>query len=296
LKNSIGKVEDQLREKVDRMNLDEFGRRFDNKLVNEISKKMDKNDLKKNNTYLNKKVYFNIIKIDHLENKISKTLVDTLIDLQMEEAPLIVKKSIMGDKCGSCNQVLLNQANSSIAGNYHIHVPQSNSVNFGMNYNGVSNNNNMIDENNNTRYKLRTIQDNSNKYGTGSYSRILTNINAETLNDDLKPGMKNYMNSTSVHLPGINKNTNDKRKLNDVTPPRIRNKVNNSRNNQNMTNNNSTNYNNTNLVVTHDSEKIMSSVINEELEKKYINPENLIKASNKFVEGNANVNNVKSLK
>ena len=56
MKNSIGKVEDQLREKVDRMNLDEFGRRFDNKLVNEISKKMDKNDLKKNNTYLNKKV------------------------------------------------------------------------------------------------------------------------------------------------------------------------------------------------------------------------------------------------
>lgn len=38
------------------MNLDEFGRKFDHKLVNEISKKIDKTDLKKNNTYLNKKV------------------------------------------------------------------------------------------------------------------------------------------------------------------------------------------------------------------------------------------------
>ena len=56
LKNSIGKIEDQLREKVDRMNLDEFGRRFDNKLSNEISKKIDKTDLKKNNNILSKKV------------------------------------------------------------------------------------------------------------------------------------------------------------------------------------------------------------------------------------------------
>jgi hypothetical protein len=56
LKNSISKIEDQLREKVDRMNLDEFGRKFDHKLVNEISKKIDKTDLKKNNTYFNKKV------------------------------------------------------------------------------------------------------------------------------------------------------------------------------------------------------------------------------------------------
>jgi hypothetical protein len=47
--------------------------------------------------------------------------------------------------------------------------------------------------------------------------------------------------------------------------------------------------------VTHDSEKIMSSAINEELEKKYVNPENLIKASNKFAEGNNGMNN-KSLK
>ena len=199
----------------------------------------------------------------------------------MEEAPLIVKKSIMGDKCGSCNQVLLNQANNAISGNYHIHVPTSNSVSFGGNYNGVSNNN--IIEENNTRYKLRTIQDNSNKYGTGSYSRILTNVNAETLNEDLKYGMKRYMNSTSVHLPGINKNGSENRRFRN-------NNVNNSRNNNY---NNSNNYN-PNLVVTHDSEKIMGSIINEELEKKYINPDNLIKASNKFAEGNVNGNSIKS--
>ena len=68
----------------------------------------------------------------------------------------------MGDKCGSCNQVLLNLAYNAISGNYHILVPTSNSVSFVEYYNGASNNN-MIDENN-TIYKLRTIQDNSNKY------------------------------------------------------------------------------------------------------------------------------------
>ena len=62
--------------------------------------KLDKNDLKKNNNTINRK-------IDSLENKISKTLVDTIIDLQMDEAPLIVKKNMKNiEKCASCNQVL----------------------------------------------------------------------------------------------------------------------------------------------------------------------------------------------
>ena len=97
LRNSINKIQEQLKEKVDRLNLDEFGKKIDNKMLIEIGKKLDKNDLKKNNNLINKK-------IDTLENKISKTLVDTLIDLQNDEAPLIVKKSINGEKCASCNQ------------------------------------------------------------------------------------------------------------------------------------------------------------------------------------------------
>ena len=44
-------------------------------------------------------------KIDNLETKISKTLVDTIIDLQMDDQPLIIKKNLNGvDVCASCNQ------------------------------------------------------------------------------------------------------------------------------------------------------------------------------------------------
>ena len=53
-------------------------------------------------------MYFNK-KIDNLENTISRTLVDTLIDLQMEEAPLMTKNRYFEDvvqKCASCNQKL----------------------------------------------------------------------------------------------------------------------------------------------------------------------------------------------
>jgi hypothetical protein len=42
-----------------------------------------------------------------LENKISKTLVDTIIDLQMDDQPLLLKKNAKNiDKCASCGQNL----------------------------------------------------------------------------------------------------------------------------------------------------------------------------------------------
>jgi hypothetical protein len=101
LRSSISKIQEQLKEKVDRLNLDEFGKKIDNKMLIEIGKKLDKNDLRKNNNMINKK-------IDTLQNKISKSLVNTLIDLQLDEAPLIVKQSMNGEKCASCNQVMQN--------------------------------------------------------------------------------------------------------------------------------------------------------------------------------------------
>ena len=100
LKVSISKIEEQLRNKVDRFGLVEFGQRIDNKLTSEMRNKIDRGDLTKNNHYINRK-------IDSLENKISRTLVDTLIDLQLDEAPLMIKKNMKYvDRCASCNQVL----------------------------------------------------------------------------------------------------------------------------------------------------------------------------------------------
>ena len=113
LKDSIGRIERQLRDKVDKLGLDEFWNKINDQLVSEMRDKIDKKELNKNNILLKRK-------IDNLESKISRTLVDTLIDLQMDEAPLVVKRNfrdirdLTGPKCASCGQNLPNgNVNSS---------------------------------------------------------------------------------------------------------------------------------------------------------------------------------------
>ena len=112
LKDSIGRIERQLRDKVDKLGLDEFWNKINDQLVSEMRDKIDKKELNKNNILLKRK-------IDNLESKISRTLVDTLIDLQMDEAPLVVKRNfrdireMTGPKCASCGQNLPNGIISS---------------------------------------------------------------------------------------------------------------------------------------------------------------------------------------
>jgi hypothetical protein len=110
LKDSIGKIERQLKDKVDKLGLDEFWNKINDQLISEMKEKIDKKELTKNNMLLKRK-------IDNLESKISRTLVDTLIDLQMDETPLVVKRNyrdirdITGPKCASCGQNLPNGIN-----------------------------------------------------------------------------------------------------------------------------------------------------------------------------------------
>ena len=100
------KFEDELNNKIDQIGLYSFEKKINSKLYYELKDKLNKNELKKNNNLLNRK-------IDSLENKISKTLVDTIIDLQMDEAPLLLKKNNKNlEVCASCNQLL--QRNNSI--------------------------------------------------------------------------------------------------------------------------------------------------------------------------------------
>jgi len=56
LRNSIGKIDIQLQSKVDHILLDDFGKKMDTRIQSEISKKIDKTDLKKNNNFITKKV------------------------------------------------------------------------------------------------------------------------------------------------------------------------------------------------------------------------------------------------
>ena len=100
------KFEEELNNKIDQIGLYSFEKKINSKLYYELKDKLNKNELKKNNNLLNRK-------IDSLENKISKTLVDTIIDLQMDEAPLLLKKNNKNmEVCASCNQIL--QRNNSI--------------------------------------------------------------------------------------------------------------------------------------------------------------------------------------
>ena len=112
LKDSINNIETKLKDKVDKLGLDQFWSKINEQLIEEMNQKIDKKEMNKNNMYLKKK-------IDNLESKISRTLVDTLIDLQMDEAPLLVKKNfreITEQKCASCGQNLQNVANNGLLG------------------------------------------------------------------------------------------------------------------------------------------------------------------------------------
>ena len=71
-------------------------------------------------------------KIDSLENKISKTLVDTIIDLQMDEAPLLIKKNSRNyELCASCNQPVKKESYCNTDTSLH--------KNSGMNSTGINN-------------------------------------------------------------------------------------------------------------------------------------------------------------
>jgi len=98
LDNFTTKFEIELKNKIDRGGLTMFEDKLNSKIKGDLKEKLDRVELKKNNNQIRRK-------IDSLENKISKTLVDTIIDLQMDEAPLIIKKNSKNyELCASCNQ------------------------------------------------------------------------------------------------------------------------------------------------------------------------------------------------
>ena len=113
LKHSISTIEDQLQFKVDQIGLLELARQLEKKMNEEIKLKIGVDELRKNNNNLTRK-------IDDIQNKISKTLVDTLIDLQTEEAPLIMKTNKkLNDKCISCDQYYKHGNNEENKNNKH---------------------------------------------------------------------------------------------------------------------------------------------------------------------------------
>ena len=112
LESFTNKFEHELKNKIDQIGLSDFETKMNNKFHIDLKEKLDKNDMKKNNNIIKRK-------IDSLENKISKTLVDTIIDLQMDDQPLIIKKNANGvDVCASCNQPFSRNNNNFMGGEF----------------------------------------------------------------------------------------------------------------------------------------------------------------------------------
>ena len=111
LESFTNKFEHELKNKIDQIGLSDFEIKMNNKFHIDLKEKLDKKELNKNNNMIKRK-------IDNLENKISKTLVDTIIDLQMDDQPLLAKKNGIGvDYCASCNQPF--SRNSYLNGDYY---------------------------------------------------------------------------------------------------------------------------------------------------------------------------------
>ena len=112
LDSFTSKFEIELRSKVDSSGLSTFENKINTRIRGDLREKLDRVELQKNNNQIRRK-------IDSLENKISKTLVDTIIDLQMDEAPLIIKKNSRNyDVCASCNQFIKSDSNLRMSKNF----------------------------------------------------------------------------------------------------------------------------------------------------------------------------------
>ena len=112
LDNFTSKFEIELRSKIDSSGLSSFENKLNSRIRGDLREKLDRVEMQKNNNQIRRK-------IDSLENKISKTLVDTIIDLQMDEAPLIIKKNSRNyEICASCNQFIQSENNLRMSRNF----------------------------------------------------------------------------------------------------------------------------------------------------------------------------------
>ena len=112
LDNFTSKFEIELRSKIDSSGLSSFENKLNSRIRGDLREKLDRVEMQKNNNQIRRK-------IDSLENKISKTLVDTIIDLQMDEAPLIIKKNSRNyEICASCNQIIQSENNLRMSRNF----------------------------------------------------------------------------------------------------------------------------------------------------------------------------------
>jgi hypothetical protein len=162
LDNFTNKFEGELKRKIDRGGLTIFEDRLNTRIRGDLKEKMDRSEMKKNNNQIRKK-------IDSLENKISKTLVDTIIDLQMDEAPLLIKKNSRNyELCASCNQPIKKESYCNTDTSLHKNSwMNSTGINNFRNSNNIPNNLKLYS----TMNKTSTSFNNKKLPGISSYNQ-----------------------------------------------------------------------------------------------------------------------------
>ena len=180
-----------------------------------------------------------------------------MIDLQLEDAPLLGKKSNNGDKCGSCNQF----------------VPLMTSGNLINQYNHQNLHNNECDRNK----MINTMNNASNKSNIfKKITNIDRNINRDentlkssssAFNLNLLPDINNtssiVTNTFNIKKMVVDKSLSPKKKINNLNSSQQPIKY-----------------------LDEFAERQLKNMLNDELEKTVIRPENIMRATKKIYEAN----------
>eukprot|EP00340_Litonotus_pictus_P012514 CAMPEP_0170539178 /NCGR_PEP_ID=MMETSP0209-20121228/103761_1 /TAXON_ID=665100 ORGANISM="Litonotus pictus, Strain P1" /NCGR_SAMPLE_ID=MMETSP0209 /ASSEMBLY_ACC=CAM_ASM_000301 /LENGTH=687 /DNA_ID=CAMNT_0010841031 /DNA_START=67 /DNA_END=2127 /DNA_ORIENTATION=- len=253
LARNLKLVEEKLKDKVDQMGLDNLTRFLEQKITAEMLKKLDLNDLKKNNKLIDQK-------IDLIENKISRVLIDTLIDLQNEETPLLIKQTQGNEKCMSCNQNIVINNTSNFIQNYPNPAKAKDKVKA-----------NKSSTENNPGKEINTV---SSMYNTNNNNTVLPEIT--TSNSLLKSQAFSGHNSTSTKAAfSSNKQLGAKKK---ISHEGVKNKY-------GITSRDSTagNFNNASLMTEGDINRQYRELINDEVSKSNLNGKSLMKKADEFI-------------
>jgi hypothetical protein len=196
-----------------------------------------------------------------LENRISRTLVDTLIDIQVDEAPLIIKKGIQGERCASCSQQI--PVPNSMSNPNTVNVP------FQGEAGGV-----------------KLVQSSSvHNFNYKKNQKDIKTPYAETIEENIissKLSKKSNASQMNFHLPDISKSSVFKK----TTKKSYEEQLNSSGKNTPNINQKSVNFNNTqnnfSAVLDENPEKQLNNMMSSELEKKIVNPDGIMRATKRM--------------
>lgn len=183
---------------------------------------------------------------------------DTLIDIQVDEAPLIMKKGLQGERCASCSQQIPN-ANC---------VNNSSNINISLHNESV--NGKLIQSSSVHNFKYKKNQKDSK-------APLADTIEENIISSKLSK--RSNVTHSNFHLPNINKSSILKKNIKKTCEDNI----NSSGKNTPRINQKSVNFNNSQnnfgIVQEDNSEKQINNIINSELDKKAINHDNIMRST-----------------